>query len=215
MCLTQSFIVAIYILRKKITFRELKHFQNLQFIQNSYIIIFLQNYNFNLTGKCLNFGHAIHIYKTSYGKFLYLESQWMIQCMKKFIETVFIRQVAQLYMALCFWYLMISDQCTRIHQRALDQSLFTRYQKHTAIFIWSDCIYRGNAVLFPIVLFLNNFFLTSMYITCCQVASSIKKHGIFFIYLQPFDKNYRLCFGNGKCSVFIPHTLVFFNLKKI
>ena len=33
----------------------------------------------------------------------------------------------QLYMAVCFWH------------HTLDKSVFTRYQKYTAMFIWSDC----------------------------------------------------------------------------
>ena len=45
-------------------------------------------------------------------------------------------QVDQLYMAVCFWYLLKSVPRTVT-------SLFTRYQNNMAMFIWSGCIVNG------------------------------------------------------------------------
>ena len=48
----------------------------------------------------------------------------------------------QLNMAAFFWYLVksyLSMQCTLLFTFSLDKSLFTRYQKKTAMFNWSTC----------------------------------------------------------------------------
>ena len=46
----------------------------------------------------------------------------------------------QLYKVACFWYLV---QCTRVQYHTLDKSIFTTYQKNTALFIWSGCTKRN------------------------------------------------------------------------
>ena len=54
-------------------------------------------------------------------------------------------------MGVWFWYLVqsyLSDvQCTRVQKRTLDKSIFTCYQKNTAMFNWSPCMTNTKIVI--------------------------------------------------------------------
>ena len=50
-------------------------------------------------------------------------------------------------MAVCFFYLIKwLFQCTLLYTYSLDKPLFTRYQKHSAMFNWSPCRFRVRAI---------------------------------------------------------------------
>ena len=51
-------------------------------------------------------------------------------------------QADQINMTVLFWYLVKRDlvQCTSLYKCTLDRSIFRRYKKKTAKFIWSSCI---------------------------------------------------------------------------
>ena len=73
-----------------------------------------------------------------------------IQCFEKTYIHIYplcgILQGNQSYMAVCFLYLVKSDlSSVRVYcKRTLDKSFFSRYQKNTAMLIWSDCIIYTN-----------------------------------------------------------------------